>query len=211
MTSWLHEERLEAVLKALRASGARSILDLGCGDGDLILRLAASPWAGRIAGIDLSEPALTRLRARLAAAGAEAEIMPGSMLDPPPRLKGFDAAALVETIEHLDPSDLGRLEKALFHRLRPETIVITTPNAEFNALLGVRPGAMRRPDHRFEWGRARFRAWAEGAAGRAGYAVSFSDVGGRHPTLGAASQMALFRRAAEGVKPAGITRGNADG
>lgn len=193
MTSWLHEERLSAVIAALRAAGARSVLDLGCGDGDLILRLVAEPGVERVAGIDLSLPALERLRARLREAGAAAEIGEGSMLDPPPGLAGFDAAALVETIEHLDPADLGRLEAALFGRLRPGTVVVTTPNAEFNGLLGVKPGAMRRHDHRFEWGRARFRRWAEGAAARTGYSVAFADVGGRHPTLGGASQMAVFR------------------
>lgn len=197
MTTWLHEERLNAVLGAVRESGARSVLDLGCGDGDLVLRLLEAPGIERIAGLDLSLPALERLRGELKARGAEERVtlLHGSMTAPPPGLGGFDCAALVETIEHLAPESLSRLERALFGGLRPGTVVITTPNAEFNALLGVKPGRFRRPDHRFEWGRARFRLWAAGVAARAGYAVAHEDIAGRHPALGGASQMAVFRRA----------------
>lgn len=198
MTSWLHEERLKAVLGAIRASGARSVLDLGCGDGDLILRLLGEPGIGRIAGIDVSLPALERLRAELETrdGGARVTLLHGSMIAPPPGLTGFDCAALVETIEHLAPEMLSRLETALFGALRPRSVTITTPNAEFNALLGVKPGRFRRPDHRFEWGRARFRAWAAGVAAREGYEVAHEDIAGRHPVLGGASQMAVFTRIA---------------
>ncbi|QIE55761.1 methyltransferase domain-containing protein [Pikeienuella piscinae] len=198
MTSWLHEERLAAVIGAIRASGARSVLDLGCGEGDLILRLLGVPEIERIAGVDLSLPALERLRAALKTRqdGGRVKLLHGSMIAPPPGLTGFDCAALVETIEHLAPETLSRLETALFGGLRPRTVAITTPNVEFNGLLGVKPGRFRRPDHRFEWGRARFRAWAAGVAARTGYGVAHEDIAGRHPTLGGASQMAVFTRAA---------------
>jgi hypothetical protein len=121
------------------------------------------------------------------------------MTDPDPALAGFDCALLVETIEHVAPDRLSRLERALFTTLRPGRVVITTPNAEFNPLLGVPPGRFRHPDHRFEWDRARFRRWGRRAARTAGYDVAFRDIAGRHPELGGASQMAVFRR--DGAKP----------
>ncbi|WP_340107893.1 methyltransferase domain-containing protein [Pikeienuella sp. HZG-20] len=209
MTSWLHDQRLTAVIGAIRAAGARSVIDLGCGDGDLTLRLIDEPDIRRVVGVDLSLPALERLRAALEKRGGDARVslIHGSMTAPPANLGAFDCAALVETIEHLDPGELSKLENALFGALRPRRVVMTTPNAEFNALLGVRPGGFRRPDHRFEWGRARFRKWAEGVAERAGYGVALSTIGGGHPTLGGASQMALFDR--RGAPPAHETGGAA--
>src|SRR5690606_18101978 len=117
-----------------------------------------------------------------------------SLSEPRPSLSGFDAAILVETIEHVDPDRLSHVERSVFHEMRPSTAVITTPNRDFNPLLGVPPHRYRHPDHRFEWGRAKFRTWVEGVARRGGYAAQCSDVAGAHPVHGGASQMAVFRR-----------------
>lgn len=87
--------------------------------------------------------------------------------------------------------------------MRPDMVVITTPNADINPLLGVPPHRMRHPDHRFEWGRARFRGWCDRAARAAGYAVTLHDIAGHHPDLGGASQMAVFRRCGTTPFPAG--------
>ena len=200
MTSRLHEERLEAVHAVVRGSAAARVLDLGCGDGDLLMRLVEDPRHSELMGVDICRASLDRLRARLAAKGLPAgrvTLCEASMTAPPRALSGFDCALLVETIEHLEPADLSRLEPALFRRMRPRTVVITTPNADFNPLLGVPPHRMRHPGHRFEWGRAKFRRWCGRAAEAAGYAVGFADVGGRHPDLGGASQMAVFRLAGD--------------
>ena len=197
MTTWLHEERLAAVDQAVRATQAARVLDLGCGDGDLFVRLAQEPGIARLVGLDISAEALDRLRRRLARLGPRAhgiELRLASMTDPAPDLTGFDCAVLVETIEHVPPERLSRLERAIFGDMRPWHVVITTPNAEFNPLLGVPPHRFRHPDHRFEWTRARFRQWAERAASAAGYGVALHDVAGCHPDLGGASQMAVFDR-----------------
>ncbi len=196
MSDWLHQQRLEAVHAVVRACGARSVLDLGCGEGHLLVRLVAEPHIERIVGLDLSTAVLDRLRARLAASGAGAarvEIRLGCMTEAMPGLGGFDCAVLVETIEHVEPDRLSLVETAVFAVSRPETVVVTTPNAEFNPLLGVPTHRFRHPDHRFEWGRARFRRWASGVAARNGYRVECQDIAGRHSVLGGASQMAVFR------------------
>ncbi|WP_322889462.1 MULTISPECIES: methyltransferase domain-containing protein [unclassified Yoonia] len=199
MTSWLHEDRLQAVLAAISASGARRVLDLGCGDGDLFVRLAAMPALDDLVGIDICKASLDRLRARLArmdVTAGKVDVRHGSMTDPASDLAGYDCAVLLETIEHIDPDQLSRLERALFTVLRARTVIITTPNAEFNTLLGVPAHRMRHPDHRFEWDRARFRTWCARAAKAAGYTPAFHDIAGAHPTLGGASQMAVFTRPA---------------
>jgi small RNA 2'-O-methyltransferase len=202
MTTWLHEERLAAVRAVVLESGAASVLDLGCGDGDLLVRLVGEPGIERIVGVDLCEASLDRLRARLAAMDGKArgkvDLVLGSMSEADPALAGFDCALLIETIEHLDPDRLSGLERAVFRGMRPRTVVVTTPNAEFNPLLGVPARRFRHPDHRFEWPRDRFRSWAEGVGRRNGYAVRCADIGGRHPELGGASQMAVFIETAEG-------------
>ncbi|MBK5930167.1 methyltransferase domain-containing protein [Halochromatium salexigens] len=217
-TTPLHEERLEAVVNVVRASAARSLLDLGCGDGDVLVRLAREPGLEHIMGLDLDDRCLEQVRLRLNAEvcsraradasdapekpipaeheqqGPKIELRHGSLTEPDSDLLGFDCALLVETIEHLDPRDLGQVEQAIFARIRPQTVVITTPNAEYNPLLEVPPNRFRHPDHRFEWDRARFQRWACGLAQRHGYRLRHRDIGGVHPLYGGASQMALLRR-----------------
>ncbi len=198
MTSWLHEQRLEAVQQAIRKSGARTVLDLGCGDGDLLVRLSQEAGIARLVGVDLSREALARLRTRIDAltppAIAGIDLLHGSLLQAGTALAGFDCAVLVETMEHIAPGEIAGLERAVFMQMHPGTVIVTTPNSEFNPLLGVPPHRFRHPDHRFEWDRARFRRWAAHVAARYGYEYRCEDIAGRHPSLGGASQMAVFTR-----------------
>ncbi len=199
MTTWLHEQRLADARQAVRQCGARSVLDLGCGEGELLVSLATEPQIERIVGVDVCGKSLERLRARLEALdGIETthvELVHGSMIERGAAFAGFDCALLIETIEHVDPHRLSVLERAVFGDIRPATVVITTPNAEFNPLLGVPSHRLRHPDHRFEWDRARFQRWARGVADRNGYQAVCRDSAGRHPILGGASQMAVFTAA----------------
>ena len=111
------------------------------------------------------------------------------------RLCGFDAAALVEVIEHLDAPRLAAAEQNVFGSARPGTVVVTTPNVEYNVRFPTLPaGQLRHPDHRFEWTRAQFAAWAQGVAGRHGYAVRYLPVGPEDPQVGPPTQMAVFSR-----------------
>lgn len=196
MSNWWHQERLAAVLAVVRQAQGGRILDLGCGSGDLILPLLDLSEVTQIVGLDPDRAALARCRDRLARhpRGQLAEVREGSMTVAHPGLTGFDCACLVETIEHLPLKALPALEDAVFATLRPRMVVLTTPNAEFNDLLGVPRSRFRRPDHHFEWTRVQLRDWAQGVASRRGYAVTLRDVAGAHPDLGAASQMALFER-----------------
>jgi len=194
----LHEQRLDTVLRELRRCGARSVLDLGCGGGELLLRLAREAQFDRIVGMDTSPDALRDagilLQAEPGVLAGRVELVEASFAVPDARFAGFDAAALVETIEHIDAHRLSSVERAVFGSYRPATVVITTPNSEYNAIHGTPAGSFRHPDHRFEWPRAKFRAWARGVAGRNGYRAAFGDIGEPDPDLGGSTQMAVFTR-----------------
>jgi small RNA 2'-O-methyltransferase len=119
----------------------------------------------------------------------------GSYTDREASWQGFDACAMVETIEHVPPGMLGSVEATVFGYYRPKTLVMTTPNAEFNEVFGLARHEFRHPDHRFEWARARFRSWASGVAQRNGYRVAISGIGEFDFVLGQPTQMAIFSRA----------------
>jgi 3' terminal RNA ribose 2'-O-methyltransferase Hen1 len=191
-------QRLDSVMRALWGARAESVLDLGCGPGPLLLRLAQAAQVTRIVGLDHDAGELAAARRALAPLGLpdgdRLRLVESDLTAPPAGLAGFDAAVLVETIEHVEPARLSALDHAVFKTLRPETVVVTTPNREFNALWGRDDRQRRHPDHRFEWTRAEFRAWATGVAARRGYAAELHHVGPPHPRLGSSSQMAVFAR-----------------
>jgi 3' terminal RNA ribose 2'-O-methyltransferase Hen1 len=195
----LNEQRLNSVVAALKASGAGRVLDLGCGEGQLLRRLLADPSFTEIAGLDVSYRALERAKERLrlerlpARQQQRLKLWHGSLTYRDPRLAGFEAAAVVEVIEHLDPPRLAAFERVLFEQARPTTIVMTTPNAEYNVKFsGLPAGKFRHPDHRFEWTRASFQAWANQVAARFGYTVRFLPVGPEDPAVGSPTQMGVF-------------------
>ncbi len=113
------------------------------------------------------------------------------------RLKDLDAAILMEVIEHVDPGRLGALERSVFGSAAPRTVIVTTPNVEYNKLFAALPaGARRHRDHRFEWTRAQFRSWAAAAADAHGYEVRYLPVGPEDPQAGPPTQVAVFTRRA---------------
>ncbi|HMB14712.1 MAG TPA: methyltransferase domain-containing protein [Pelovirga sp.] len=200
MVSFLHKERLDTVVEALLACGASSVLDLGCGPGELLLLLAEHQQFRRLVGIDTCLDVLQEARTQLThhqhlPDGQRLALYQGSFTECISDLQGFDAVALIETIEHIPPGRLSLLERAVFSGYAPQTVIITTPNSEYNPLHGMAPGQFRHPDHQFEWDRQKLRRWAQGVAGRSGYQVSFSDIGEVDMRLGGSSQMAFFWRA----------------
>ncbi|MEU9858999.1 3' terminal RNA ribose 2'-O-methyltransferase Hen1 [Streptomyces sp. NPDC047974] len=200
----LAEHRRAAILAALRAAGAARVLDLGCGQGQLVQALLKDARFTEIVGVDVSVRALTVAARRLhldrmgERQAARVKLVQGSLAYTDKRLGGYDAAVLSEVVEHLDLPRLPALEYAVFGAARPRTVVVTTPNVEYNVRWETLPaGHVRHGDHRFEWTRAEFREWAGAVAGRYGYAVEFAPVGADDPEVGAPTQMAVFTRAGE--------------
>jgi 3' terminal RNA ribose 2'-O-methyltransferase Hen1 len=198
----LRDLRAAAVLRELRAAGARRVLDLGCGDGRLLTALLGDRLFEEIVGVDAAPAALERAARRLRLEEmaprqrGRIRLLQGALTYSDRRLAGYDAAVLMEVVEHVDPDRLAALEQAVFGAAAPGTVIITTPNADYNPRYpGLRPGALRHPDHRFEWDRAEFRAWAQAAAQVHGYSVRFEPVGAEDPQAGPPTQMAVLHRA----------------
>ncbi|MGW0132697.1 3' terminal RNA ribose 2'-O-methyltransferase Hen1 [Streptomyces sp. NPDC003299] len=192
-------QRREAITTVLRETGAARVLDLGCGQGELVRELLRDARFTEIVGVDVSMRALTiasrRLKLnRMGERQAErVTLLQGSLAYTDSRLKGYDAAVLSEVIEHLDLPRLPALEYAVFGAARPRTVVVTTPNVEYNVRWESLPaGHVRHGDHRFEWTREEFRAWARAVAERHGYGVEFRPVGPDDPEVGPPTQMAVF-------------------
>ncbi len=197
----LHEQRLGAVLAALKASGATRVLDLGCGEGRLLDLLLRDKQFTDILGMDVSYRSLEIAQDRLRLdrlppmQRRRITLLQGSLIYRDKRLEGYDAAAVVEVIEHLDPPRLRAFERAVFEFARPSLVAVTTPNVEYNPKFGTLPaGQFRHGDHRFEWTRAEFQSWADGVGARFGYRARFLPLGPEDPDVGAPSQMAVFER-----------------
>jgi 3' terminal RNA ribose 2'-O-methyltransferase Hen1 len=197
----LNEERIASVTSVLKSVGAKRVLDLGCGEGQLVQALLKEPAFEQVMGVDVSvralETAARRLRLKDAheTLRARVQLVHGSLVYRDTRLAGFDAAAVVEVVEHLDPSRLASFERVVFEHARPPTVVITTPNREYNPRFPSLPaGRMRHRDHRFEWSRAEFHEWAGRVAAGHGYTVRYLPIGREDPQVGSPTQMAVFSR-----------------
>lgn len=197
----LHEVRLLTACARLRDSGATSVLDLGCGEGKLLRLLAREKQFRHITGMDVStrslEIAADKLNlGRLPDREKERfKLFQGSLTYRDSRLEGYDAAALVEVIEHVDPGRLPALERSVFQYARPRTVIVTTPRADYNVKYeSLAEGAFRHSDHRFEWTEAEFQHWCAGIGERFGYSFATEPVGELDPDFGAPSQMAVFTR-----------------
>lgn len=197
----LNDMRMDRVVETIKRVGGTSVLDLGCGEGRLLRELLNIPALSRIIGVEVAPRTLAvagdrlRLDAMPDMKRKRIELLQSSLVYRDDRLTGFDIAAVVEVIEHIDAERLPAFEGALFGHAKPGVVIVTTPNSEYNVLFpALSEGKMRHPDHRFEWTRAEFRSWAERVAAEHGYAVAFEDVGEVDPTFGAPTQMGVFAK-----------------
>jgi 3' terminal RNA ribose 2'-O-methyltransferase Hen1 len=195
----LHQQRLSLVLEQLKKSGAETVLDLGCGEGKLLRMLIKEKQFSKIAGMDVSYNELTKAKDRMhweemaPKQKDRIELFQGALTYKDKRLEGFDAAAIVEVIEHMDENRLQSFERVVFELAKPKTVILTTPNAEYNKLFeNMEAGTMRHTDHRFEWTRKAFEDWAKKVSEKNNYEVEFLPVGQEEEKVGAPSQMGIF-------------------
>ncbi len=197
----LHQVRLNAALEQLKQSGAKRILDLGCGEGRLIRMLLKERQFEKILGMDVSYRELLKAKDRLyydQMSPRQKErigIIQGSLMYKDARLKDYDAAAVVEVIEHMDEDRLDSFEQVLFDYIKPETVVITTPNSEYNVNYEfLEDDNFRHDDHRFEWTRAEFKSWADKVCEQFDYQVNIQMLGDVDEAVGGPSQMGVFTK-----------------
>jgi len=197
----LGAQRVAAVLGELRGAGCARVADLGCGEGVLLRALLRDPSFTEVLGADVSARALALAEARLGldrmpdSQRSRLRLLQSSLVYRDDRLAGFDAAVLMEVIEHLDADRLPSLEQNVFGAARPRVVLLTTPNAEFNVEYeGLAGGRLRHPDHRFEWTRTEFGEWARSVAERYGYQLRVAGIGVSDSHLGAPTHLAIFSR-----------------
>ncbi len=197
----LNEQRMEAVVQALRDASVRTTVDLGCGDAKLVRKLLREPWIERVVGVDVSWRALEfaarrlRLHEMPPRQRGRVDLRQGALTYRDRALAGFDAATVVEVIEHLDPPRLHAFEQVVFAHARPRVVIVTTPNVEYNVRFENLPtGSLRHRDHRFEWTRDEFASWAATVADQRSYRVALAPIGAVDPEVGPPTQMAVFTR-----------------
>jgi 3' terminal RNA ribose 2'-O-methyltransferase Hen1 len=194
----LNNQRLGSVVAALKSCGAKSVIDIGCGEGNLLSFLVRERRFEKIAGVDVSHQALEYTAAKLKLEQHESmkdriHLFQGSLTYKDSRFKGYDAVCVVEVIEHLDPPRLSAFERVLFEDAKPPVVVMTTPNREYNVKYeNLVESELRHSDHRFEWTRAEFHHWAAKTAEKYHYTVRFSEIGDSDEALGAPTQMGVF-------------------
>ncbi|MBH8575723.1 3' terminal RNA ribose 2'-O-methyltransferase Hen1 [Nostocaceae cyanobacterium CENA369] len=197
----LNQQRMNAVIAALKQSNAKKVIDLGCGQGNLLKILLKDSFFEKVTGVDVSYRALEVAQERLDRLRLprnqweRIQLIQGALTYQDKRLNGYDAATVIEVIEHLDLPRLGGFERVLFEFAQPKTVVVTTPNIEYNVKFENLPaGKLRHQDHRFEWTRQEFQIWANKVAERFGYTVQFQPVGTEDPEVGSPTQMGVFTK-----------------
>ena len=192
---------MTAALEAVRAMEPKPsrVLDLGCGEGRLLKKLLAERYLTEIVGVDVAAHILEHAARRLKLDDAperekaRVKLIQGSLVYRDERFNHFDAALLIEVIEHLDAPRLAAMEQVVFRHARPRRVILTTPNAEYNRMWPSLPAdKFRHRDHRFEWTRTEFQEWANRVANQEKYVVQFVPIGPEDETVGSPTQMAIF-------------------
>ena len=197
----LNAQRLQTITDLCVELGAHSVLDLGCGEGKLLRKLLDISSIKKLVGVDVSLRVLQTAAIRLnfermnERQRQRISLLHGSLIYCDPRLANFDVACVIEVIEHLDTHRLEAFSRVLFKHVSAQHILLSTPNAEYNVKFeNLAHGLMRHADHRFEWTRAEFQAWAQAQAQAYGYQVQFLPIGSVDCELGAPTQLAHFAK-----------------
>ena len=197
----LNTLRMNAVRDAVLASGAESVIDLGCGEGRLTSMLLDEKQIKAVAACDVSVSVLEKAASRLKPDSMptyrrnKLTLMQASLTYRDRRFSGYDCACVVEVIEHIEPMRIPAFERAVFEFAAPKTVILTTPNREYNAhYKSLGDDELRHADHRFEWTREDFGRWTRHICETFGYSVTISGIGDADETTGCPTQMGVFTK-----------------
>lgn len=197
----LNALRLETVKNAVLASGAESVIDLGCGECRLTKILLEQQQIKKVTAVDVSAHELEKAKNRLhydtmnEHRRNKLTLMQSSLTYKDKRFSGYDCACVIEVIEHIEPLRLPAFERNIFEFAKPATVILTTPNREYNINYEFIPdGQLRHNDHRFEWSREDFRKWTDYICQKYGYTVTISGIGDDDGLHGTPTQMGVFKK-----------------
>ncbi|WP_028510240.1 3' terminal RNA ribose 2'-O-methyltransferase Hen1 [Ruminococcus sp. NK3A76] len=197
----LNTLRMEAVKNAVHDSGAKSVIDLGCGECKLTSMLLTERQITKVTACDVSIGTLEKASQRMHLDRMspylrdKLTLMQASLTYRDERFSGYDCACIIEVIEHIEPMRLPALERSVFGFANPRTVIVTTPNIEYNANYEyMKENTLRHTDHRFEWTRAEFREWTEHVCKEYGYTCEISGIGDIDEALGTPTQMGVFTK-----------------
>ncbi|MFN8770422.1 MAG: 3' terminal RNA ribose 2'-O-methyltransferase Hen1 [Neisseriaceae bacterium] len=195
----LNQQRLDWVLSKLKDYNVRKVIDLGCGEGNLLIKLLKDKSIDQITGCDISLKSLEIAENRLKIDDLpdiyknKVNLFQSSLTYNDKRFYDYDAATLIEVIEHMNLDKLDFLKLTIFKFAKPGIVIITTPNVEYNSLFeNLAPGKLRHNDHRFEWTRAQFANWSSEVAHQFNYSVTFYGIGNQDEQYGSPTQVGVF-------------------
>lgn len=196
----LNTQRLEAIKDAILKSGAKSVIDLGCGEGKLAIQLAKEPQLNKVTAFDVSTKSLDIASDRSRKEKLDPEekeklnFKQASLTYKDSRFQGFDCACLIEVIEHIDPARIPDVERIVFSFASPKTVIVTTPNRDYNTVYGMSGDQLRHRDHRFEWTRKEFEEWTRSICEKFGYTCEICGIGDMSEEFGQPTQMGVFKK-----------------
>ena len=188
----LNTMRYEAIVNQVKQLQHSIVIDMGAGEGKLTEQLAQIKTIDKLYAVDPSNAALMKMTKRFS--DAEFSVTPtiqwGSLYYEEDNFRKADVFILCEVIEHINEDRLPQLMHLITDTYAPKSIIITTPNAEYNRVYELQQ--MRHDDHRFEWTRAQFKAWCSKVSPQ--YELHFEGIGVEHPAYGTPTQMCVMTR-----------------
>ena len=147
----LNTLRMETVKNAVLASGASTVIDLGCGECRLTSLLLNEQQIKKITACDVMVSTLEKAAQKLHLDRMQPyrrdklTLMQASLTYRDRRFEGFDCACVIEVIEHIEPARIPAFERSVFEFAAPKTVILTTPNREYNAYAGKYTASRRPP------------------------------------------------------------------
>lgn len=200
-TPTFNQMRRSAISDVIAASGAKTIIDLGCGDGSFVFSLHGQNRYEKLAGMDASAQNIENARKKFDSPffhrRKSPEFFIGSITYRDKRISGYDAVILSEVIEHFEPERMDGVMRNILGEARPKLFVMTTPNKAYNQEFPfLEAGEFRHPDHRHEFGEDEFISFCEKYAAVFGYDLEISHVGVELSRIGSPTFMGIFKKCA---------------
>ncbi|WIM41190.1 3' terminal RNA ribose 2'-O-methyltransferase Hen1 [Paenibacillus sp. PK4536] len=196
----LNELRYRAIVEQVsQLPQHKQIVDFGAGEGKLSVRLGEIEGVEQIWAVEPSMQSQLRAIDRFAKLEGRTDyvipvVTTGSLFYRDERWVDQDVIILCEVIEHINEVRLPQVIHTLFTDYRPQTLIMTTPNREYNEVYQMGKDEIRHTDHRFEWTRAELEQYCTQWIQDRPYTFTLSGIGEKHEQYGQPTQMVVFHR-----------------